>query len=693
MSVRWRNLFLAGIVLGALLSASCRSSEGTVENAETARKFDFAEMAVGRDPIEPVNRVLSGGEHIFLRWVFRPIGYVYGSIMPRPVITGFNNFTKNVGFPVPMFSSFLQGKFADGGTVFVRFLANTTMTAGFWDPADYWFGLRPVNEDVGQAFGRWGIGRGFYIGVPSMSGNNIRDTAGMIFDFALDPKTYVYGGQYFTFLNSTMARYDSYEAASMGNWDDYLFFRDIGGFYRNILVRDWDRHENLYRDGFKYHGENFMPPLIAPVKSPPSVESRLEPMPTYGSQGASTDTLRVAMCGVQGRDVGIWPHLSLWSGDLFHKFKRKTVEILPERRQLQYRFLPVEGEKQAPLVVLIPGLGGNNLSSMSEAIAEMLWMNGYSVVLISNPFSWEFIEAAGSSRAPGYAPDDAADLRKALRKVLDDIHNRYGIQPNYRVLAGYSLGGYYALIAAEQEGRENTLGFDRYLAINPPVNLMNGMVTLDEFYNTWRNWSGEEAYDRGLMAAAKYLGLLNATHQWEGYSPKAPVRNDYLVPVHNDEARMLIGYSFKRTLSEVLGLMKKRSASPDYSWGRRRDVYDRVNAYDFRSYAEHIIIPEVNRQTGGEITLAQLARKTSLFTLTEFLQGNPDVRVIHSADDFLESEAERKWLSGTLKDRIVFMQHGAHLGNLYTRITHDHILKMLAPKQDVYANLPYVAAP
>lgn len=691
MIVRWRILLLAGIVPGVLMLASCRSSEQ--EKAEPAPEFDFAEMAAGGDPIEPFNRVLSGGEHIFLRWVFRPIGYVYGSIMPRPVIKGFNYFTENIGFPVPMFSSFLQGKFADGGIVFTRFLTNTVMTAGFWDPADYWFGLRPVDEDFGQAFSRWGIGRGFYVGIPSMSGNNIRDTAGMVFDFAFDPKTYVYGGQYFTFLNSTMTRYDNYEAASMGNWDDYVFFRDIGSFYRNILVRDWDRSGNLRRDGAKYYGENFMPPPVAPAKHDPAVESRMEPMPAYGSQGAPTDTLRVAMCGVQLRDKSFWPHLSLWNNDLSHSFKRHSVAIHPGRRKLQYRLLPVQGEKQAPLVVLVPGLGGNNLNFMSDAIAEMLWRNGYSVVLISNPFSWEFIEAAGSSGAPGYAPYDAADLRTALRGILDDIRGRYGLNPGYRALAGYSMGGYYALFAAEQESREDTPGFDRYLAINPPVNLVNGLVTLDEFYDTWRQWGSGEAYDRGLMAAAKYLSLLDAPHEWEGYSPKAPVRNDYLVPVHNDEAKMLIGYSFKRTLSEVMGVMEKRDGSPDYSWGRRRKMYDKLNLCNFHSYAEEVIIPEVNRRTGKEGTLESLAQETSLCSMEAFLKNNPKVRIIHSADDFLGNDAERKWLSGILKDRLVFMQHGAHLGNLYTRIMHDHILKMLTPNRDDYANLPYIAAP
>ncbi len=687
-----RNILLLFVALGSLLLASCKSGD----QKETAAKeeFDFAKMAVGTDPIEPVNRVLSGGEHIFLRWVFRPIGYVYGSIMPRVVIKGFNNFTENAGFPVPMLSSFLQGKFADGGVVFLRFMANTTMTMGFWDPAAYWFGLSKVDEDFGQAFGRWGIGRGFYIGIPSMYGNNIRDTIGMAFDAAADPKTYIYGGQYFTFLNSTMSRYDSYDAASMGNWDDYLLFRDMGTFYRDIRVRDWDRMANLYKAGFKYYGENFMPPVVnAPVKDK-LVASRLEPMPTYGSQGAPTDTLRVAMTQVQARDTSFWPRLSLWnSADLVHKFKDNSVAIHPDRRKFHYRLLPVAGEKNAPLVILMPGLGGNALSSMSESMAEMLWRNGYSVVLISNPFSWEFMEAASTAKAPGFAPDDVADLRVALKKVMDDIRDRYQLEPSFKVLAGYSMGAYYTLFAAEQESRENTLGFDRYLALNPPVDLVNGLITLDDFYETWKKWGGEEAYDRGLMAAAKYLGLLNAPHEWEGYSPKIAPKNNYLVPVHNDEAKLLIGYSFKRTLSEVMMVMKKRDKAPEYSWGNRQDLYDELNNWSFRQYAEKVMIPQLNEKNGKQGTLKTLSKQVSLRSIEGFLKDNRQLRVIHSANDFLEDDADRQWLVNTFGHRIVFLEHGAHLGNMYTKTMHDHMLRALSQNRNTYRSLPYVLAP
>ncbi len=656
--------------------------------------FDFAQMAVGSDPIEPVNRVMSSIEHVFLRWIFRPIGYAYGSIMPHFVIKGFNNFTTNAGFPVPMFSCFLQGKFGEGGIVFVRFMSNTMMTAGFWDPAAYWFGLPPSEEDFGQAFASWGIGRGFFIGVPSMSGNNIRDTVGMVFDAAADPKTYIYGGQYFTFLNSTMSKYDSYEDASMGNWDSYVLFRDMGAFNRDIKVRDWDHPKTLGKAEIELKGKQAMPGIISQSTYHKNLAALMEPMPEYQSQGASTDTLRFAMTRVQAHGVSFWPRLSLWNrADLVHLFRENTVEVRPERPKLNYRYLAVKDEPSAPLVVLVPGLGGSYLNSMSDALAEMLWHNGYQVVLISNPFSWEFMEGASSVKAPGYAPVDAADMRLAVKKILEDLKNRYEIRPVRRSMMGYSMGAYYTLYAAEQESRDDSLNFDRYVAINPPVNLVNSLIKLDEFYDTWKIWGREVAYERGLIAAAKYLSMLNARHSWEGYSPVAPVRNFYLVPVENEEARMLIGYSFKRTLNEIMTLLYKKVQSPDYSWGNRQALYNKFNNYNFRYYAENIMLPMVQMRTGKKVGLEQLAHDVSLKALADFLKKDTKIRVIHSVDDFLESDAERLWLAEVLGEKLVFMQHGAHLGNIYTRAMHDYILKMLDSGMPEVDNLPYRSRP
>jgi phospholipid-binding lipoprotein MlaA len=59
---------------------------------------------------------------------------------------------------------------------------------GFLTPADHYDGLGPIkSEDVGQAFGAWGIGEGPYLVLPLLGPSNLRDLAGFFGDRAVNP--------------------------------------------------------------------------------------------------------------------------------------------------------------------------------------------------------------------------------------------------------------------------------------------------------------------------------------------------------------------------------------------------------------------------------------------------------------------------------------------------------------------------
>jgi hypothetical protein len=49
---------------------------------------------------------------------------------------------------------------------------------------------------------------------------------------------------------------------------------------------------------------------------------------------------------------------------------------------------------------------------------------------------------------------------------------------------GYSLGAFHALFiaAAEREG-SHLVGFDRYVTVDAPIQLLTGMRSIDAFYN------------------------------------------------------------------------------------------------------------------------------------------------------------------------------------------------------------------
>ena len=191
------------------------------------------------DPIEGFNRVMTSFNYGLVMYVFRPVAIGYATVFPRFMINGFGNLTDNLEFLVRTFSCMLQAKFGDAGEESLRFLINTVLgVAGFFDVADDWFGLKTHDEDFGQAFASWGIGTGCFLMLPLQGPSSGRDCVGLLFDYALDPKTYVYGAQWFAKLNKSSLYIQEYEKISEANEDGYTYVKDIWYLVRKVKIED-----------------------------------------------------------------------------------------------------------------------------------------------------------------------------------------------------------------------------------------------------------------------------------------------------------------------------------------------------------------------------------------------------------------------------------------------------------------------
>ncbi len=191
------------------------------------------------DPIEGFNRSMGAVNYVGFIYVLRPVTTIWATVMPRFMINGFDGICTNIEFPVRGGSLLLQGRFADAGDESLRFLANTILgIAGFFDVADPWFGLKEHDEDFGQAFASWGIGHGFYIVLPLEGPTSLRDGFGLIFDYGLDPKSYIYGAQYFTRLNRATIYFEAFEQVTDTYRDPYVVVRNLWYIMRKIKIRE-----------------------------------------------------------------------------------------------------------------------------------------------------------------------------------------------------------------------------------------------------------------------------------------------------------------------------------------------------------------------------------------------------------------------------------------------------------------------
>lgn len=166
-------------------------------------------------------------------WGIKPIVRCYRFIAPRPVRKGFKKFFINLHTPVRMAGCIMQGKFHSAGTELLRFIINTTAGGlGFTDPAQKHLGLNLTDEDLGQTFGYYRIGNGFFIIWPLLGPSTLRDSAGFAGDLFLNPITYISpaeasaGISGFKIINNTSFTIGDYETLKSSAIDPYEALKD-----------------------------------------------------------------------------------------------------------------------------------------------------------------------------------------------------------------------------------------------------------------------------------------------------------------------------------------------------------------------------------------------------------------------------------------------------------------------------------
>lgn len=185
------------------------------------------------DPLEPVNRGIFWFNDKLYFYFLKPIARGY-RVVPEGVRTRVGNVFTNLAFPIRFVNNLLQLKFRGAAIEFDRFLIDSTIgIAGIFDPASNIKELKPQNEDLGQTFGRYGIGHGFYLVLPVIGPSSLRDGIGTAGDVFLDPWFYTglnlveQGGvKGFETVNRLSIDRDTYEQIKKDAIDPYLFMRN-----------------------------------------------------------------------------------------------------------------------------------------------------------------------------------------------------------------------------------------------------------------------------------------------------------------------------------------------------------------------------------------------------------------------------------------------------------------------------------
>ena len=195
------------------------------------------------DPLSGLNRIVFNVNDRLYYWVMKPVAKGYRVVMPTPCRIGIKNFFTNLLGPLRFVNCLLQGKGEAADAELVRFVMNSTVgVLGFGNPAKNYPELTINNEDFGQTFGKWGIGHGFYIVWPILGPSSLRDSFGMLGDYALKPVSYIspyeagIGIWAVDNINDYSFRLGDYEALKDAALDPYEAFRNAYIQYRRNQV-------------------------------------------------------------------------------------------------------------------------------------------------------------------------------------------------------------------------------------------------------------------------------------------------------------------------------------------------------------------------------------------------------------------------------------------------------------------------
>ena len=154
---------------------------------------EYSHTASVADPLEPLNRVTFWLNDQLYRFVLRPVSKAYDTAIPSPARTGIYNVFDNLEFPIRFVNDSLQGKFKQAGLETEKFVVNSTAgVGGIMRVSDRFPSLTELPAaDTGQTFAKWGVGHGIYLILPAVGPRSLRDTVGLVSDYALYPVTWV----------------------------------------------------------------------------------------------------------------------------------------------------------------------------------------------------------------------------------------------------------------------------------------------------------------------------------------------------------------------------------------------------------------------------------------------------------------------------------------------------------------------
>ena len=670
-------LFIIAVIINLLTPTK---AEEPVKSIPTKHP-DYACMFLGEDKCENFNRKVFKFNAGLNKYIIKPVDILWASIMPKYGMDRIRGIYKNIEFPKRVVSSLIQKDYKGSGREALRFLTNSTLgLGGMFDPAKSIFHLEPVDENMEQALTRCKCNQGRYLVMPFINGATPRGLCGKALDTALNPTSYI-GTPILALIklgftiNETTYMQPLADIVQSNYADPYDIAKKLYGIENHIKAYNLDResvikeHEEKLNSNIdlvnnestsdeitlRAEDKTFDPNKISYTEllkdgitkesyilkhSKPKADLILE---NYNAQSPSIDAMRTALFNLPGINDSIWTDLSIWNRSFAHRIKTASVKTYEDCENYKYRYI-MQKDKNSPLAILFPSIGEGVKSHHSVVFAKLFYDIGYSVIIEGSSFNWEFVKSMPVGYAPGLPEKDAKELAIITHKIINQLQEKYNCEFKNKTVLGTSFGGLTTLFLASNEYKENTLGINKFISINPPIELLYAMKVVDKQNEEWQK-DPNNLKERVALTSAKILNLWNKKDEKNFKIDTLPF-NDY-------EAKLITGFIMHQKLSDLIFAIEK---IPNH---KKTNFYDLVNNMNYGDYMKKYIL--------GSSILAydDVNYDTSLYSISNYLENNDNYRIYHTIDDYLVNSQQLNILKKYTGNKSIFLNNGSHLGYMY----------------------------
>ena len=386
-------------------------------------------------------------------------------------------------------------------------------------------------------------------------------------------------------------------------------------------------------------------------------ETRLNPNSTfdadiilenYNPQGPVVDAMRTILFDLPEINKSIWSEFSIWNRSFSRRIKTSSVNIFPDKENYKFRFI-MQKDKNSPVAIIYPSIGEGIMSNHSVVMAKLFYDKGYSVIIQGSHFQWAFTRSMSDDYRPGLPMQDVEHLQRTTLAIVNNLQERYNCQFRDKVVIGTSFGAMMTLFLADKESKEKALNVSKFIAINPPIELIYAMRQIDNNTSQWHK-NPDNLKERVATTASKVLALLQ-----DETIEKSKVES---LPFSEEEAKFITGFIMHQKLSDLIFTIENKVNSKNIDTS---SLYSQIRKMNFSEYAKKYLLKN------GEQDINTLNKEASLYIINEFLTQNKNYVIYHSIDDYLTDTNQLQRLKNICGKNLILFNNGSHLGFLYRK--------------------------